>query len=153
MNNLLAFATANPYLVTATVLMVVAVVAFELRLRARAGFEVSVAESIRMINNGAAVVDIRDADKFAGGHIVDALNIPAAELARAEEGKIKKNRAVVVVCENGSESVQSARVLRAAGFDGAYSLSGGVEGWRRDNQPLVTDRRQVTAKAKTKAGR
>ncbi len=145
MDTLLAFATANPYLVIATVLMLIAVVVFELRLRARATFEVSIVETIRMINNGASVVDIRDADKFASGHIVDALNLPAAEVSSGKEGKIKKKRGVVVVCENGTESIQCARSLRAAGFEGAYSLGGGLEGWRRDKQPLVTGTRQAAS--------
>jgi rhodanese-related sulfurtransferase len=141
MNKLLEFAAANPYLVTATVLMLIAVAAFELRLRARAAFEVSVAEAIRMINNGATVVDLRDAARFAAGHIVGAVNIPPAELAKGEEGKIKKRKAVVVVCDSGSESVQSARLLRAAGFDGAFSLGGGLDTWQRENQPLVSHKR------------
>lgn len=141
MDNILVFATANPLLVTATVLMLIAVVAFELRLRTRAGFEVSVAEAVRMINNGAVVVDVRDAARFASGHIVDAVNIPPAELIKGEEGKIKKKRAVVVVCDNGSESLPCARKLRVAGFDGAFSLGGGIDGWLRDNQPLVRAKR------------
>lgn len=139
MDNLVAFASANPYLVIATLLMLIAVAAFELRLRALAHFEVSVMETIRMINNGAIVVDIRDPEKFAGGHIVDALNLTAAELSTGKEGKIKKKRGVVIVGEKSAESLQCARVLRAAGFDGAYSLKGGLDGWRRDNQPVVTD--------------
>ncbi|MEO8223943.1 MAG: rhodanese-like domain-containing protein [Gammaproteobacteria bacterium] len=138
MDKLLAFAAANPYLVTATVLMLIAVVAFELRLRARAAFEVSVAETVRMINNGAVVVDVREADRYAAGHIVNAVNIAPAELARGEEGKIKKKRGVVVVCDTGNESLHSARSLRAAGFDGAFSLGGGLERWQRDNQALVS---------------
>lgn len=140
MNKLVEFAAANTYLVTATVLMLIAVVAFELRLRARAAFEVSVAEAVRMINKGATVVDVRDAAKFAAGHIVDAVNMPPAELARCEEGKIKKKRAVVVVCDSGNISVDFARKLQAAGFDGAFSLAGGIEGWQKDNQPLVRSR-------------
>lgn len=141
MNKLVEFAAANPYLVTATVLMLIAVVAFELRLRARASFEVTVAEAVRMINNGATVVDVRDAAKFAAGHIVDAVNIPPAELAKGEEGKIKKKRGVVVVCNAGNESLDCVRKLRAAGFDGAFSLGGGMDTWLRENQPLVRDQR------------
>ena len=141
MNKLFEFAAANPYLVTATVLMLIAVAAFELRLRTRAAFEVSVAEAIRMINNGATVVDLRDAARFATGHIVGSLNILPADLARGEEGKLKKKKAVVVVCDSGNESVQSARLLRAAGFEGAFSLGGGLATWQRENQPLVTTRR------------
>lgn len=141
MDNILEFATANPYLVTATALMLIAVVAFELRLRARAGFEVSIAETVRMINGGATVVDVRNPDRFATGHIVNSLNIPPAELVKGQEGKIKKKRAVVVVCDNGTESVQCARKLREAGFEGAFSLGGGLDGWQRENQPLVSARR------------
>jgi rhodanese-related sulfurtransferase len=141
MDKLLEFATANPYLVTATVLMLLAVIGFEFRLRGRAGFEVSVAEAVRMINSGAAVVDIRDAAKFGTGHIVDAVNVQPAVLASGEEGKIKKKRAVVVVCDTGSEGIQCARKLRAAGFDGAFSLAGGLDAWRRENLPLVSNRR------------
>jgi rhodanese-related sulfurtransferase len=141
MNKLVEFAAANPYLVTATVLMLIAVVAFELRLRARASFEVTVAEAVRMINRGAAVVDVREAAKFAEGHIVDALNIPSAELAKGEQGKIKKKRGVVVVCNAGNESVDCVRKLRAAGFDGAFSLGGGMDTWLRENQPLVRGQR------------
>jgi len=141
MDKLVEFAAANTYLVVATVLMLVAVVAFELRLRARAGFEVTVAEAVRMINNGATVVDVRDAAKYAAGHIVDAVNIPPAELAKGEEGRIKKKRAVVVVCAAGNESVECARRLRAAGFEGAFSLAGGLDLWQRENQPLVRSQR------------
>jgi rhodanese-related sulfurtransferase len=141
MNKLVEFAAANPYLLTATVLMLVAVIAFELRLRARASFQVTVAEAVRMINNGATVVDVRDAARFAAGHIVDAVNILPADLAKGEEGKIKKKRGVVVVCESGNQSVDCARKLRAAGFDGAFSLSGGLDTWQRENQPLVRSRR------------
>ena len=141
MNKLLEFAAANAYLVTGTTLMLIAVAAFELRLRARAAFEVSVAEAIRMINSGATIVDVRDATRFATGHIVGAVNMPPVELAKGEEGKIKKKRAVVVVCENGGESLDSARKLRSAGFDGAFSLGGGLDTWQRENQPLVSPRR------------
>lgn len=137
MNKLLEFAAANPFLVTATVLMLIAVVAFELRLRARAAFEVNVPEAVRMINKGATVVDVRDAARFAAGHIVDAVNIPPAELAKGEEGRIKKKRGVVVVCNAGNESLECVRKLRAAGFDGAFSLGGGMDAWLRENQPLV----------------
>lgn len=141
MDKLLQFAAANPYLVTATALMLIAVVAYELRLRTRSGFEVSVAEAVRMINNGATVVDIRESARFAEGHIIDAVSMSAADVARGEEGKLKKKRAVIVVCDTGTRSVDSVRALRSAGFEGAFSLAGGMDGWQRENQPLVRARR------------
>lgn len=141
MNKLLQFIAANPLLVSATALMLAAVVIFEIRQRTRAGFEVSIAEAVRMMNNGAVVVDVRDKASFDSGHIVDAIHMLPAEVAGAQEGRLKKKRGVVVVCDTGSESHRCARALRQAGFDGAFSLSGGLAAWQRDNQPLVTARR------------
>jgi len=141
MSKLLEFIAANPLLVSATALMLVAVLVFEIRARSRAGFEVSISEAVRMMNNGAVVVDVRDKAQFDSGHIVDAINLTPAEVAKAEEGRIKKKKAVVVVCDTGSESHRCARALRNAGFDGAFSLSGGLAAWQRDNQPLVATRR------------
>ncbi len=141
MENLVLFATANPLLVTATVLMIVAVIAFEVRLRGRAELELSIPEAVRMINNGATVVDVREPARFAAGHIVDAINMTAADLSKGEEGKIKKKRGVLVVCDTGSESHRCARSLRTSGFEAVFSLAGGLAAWQREAQPLVASKR------------
>lgn len=141
MENIVFFASANPLLVTATVLMIVAVIAFEVRLRGRAELELSIPEAVRMINNGATVVDVREPARFAAGHIVDAINMTAADLGKGEEGKIKKKRGVLVVCDTGGDSHQCARSLRARGFEVAFSLAGGLAAWQREAQPLVASKR------------
>ena len=141
MDRLLEFITANPLLVVATVLMAIAVVVIEIQLRARALLEVSTAEAVRMINRGATVVDIREKARYEAGHIVDAVLMAPADLAKGEEGRIKKKRGVVVVCENGNQSYRTVKALRAAGFDGAFSLKGGISSWQRDSQPLVSGQR------------
>jgi rhodanese-related sulfurtransferase len=141
MDRLLEFITANPLLVAATLLMAIAVVAVEIQLRARALLEVSTAEAVRMINRGATVVDIRDQAHFEAGHVVESVHMSPADLAKGEEGRIKKKRGIVVICANGSQSYRAVKALRAAGFDGAFSLKGGVGSWQRDSQPLVTGKR------------
>ncbi|MBM4222167.1 MAG: rhodanese-like domain-containing protein, partial [Gammaproteobacteria bacterium] len=98
-------------------------------------------EVVRMINRGATVVDIRDKARFDAGHVVESVHMAADELARGEEGRIKKKRGVVVICENGGQSYRAVKALRAAGFDGAFSLKGGIGSWQRDSQPLVTGKR------------
>jgi rhodanese-related sulfurtransferase len=141
MDRLLEFITANPLLVAALLLMAIAVIAIEIQLRARALLEVSTAEAVRMINRGATVVDIRDKARFEAGHIVEAIHMESADLSKGEEGRIKKKRGVLVICENGSPSYRTVKALRAAGFDGAFSLKGGIGSWQRDGQPLVTGKR------------
>jgi rhodanese-related sulfurtransferase len=141
MDKLLEFLAANPLLVAATLLMAIAVVAVEIQLRARALLEVSTAEAVRMINRGAMVVDIRDKSRFDAGHVVDAVLMEPADLIKGEEGRLKKKRGVVVVCEHGNQSYGAVKALRAAGFDGAFSLKGGISSWQRDSQPLVSGKR------------
>lgn len=141
MDRVLEFITANPLLIAATLLMAIAVVAVEIQLRARALLEVSTAEAVRMINRGATVVDIRDRARFEAGHVVDAVLMAPEVLSKGEEGRIKKKRGVVVICENGSQSYRTVKALRAAGFDGAFSLKGGIGSWQRDSQPLVSGQR------------
>lgn len=141
MDRVLEFITANPLLVAATLLMAIAVVAVEILLRGRTLLEVSTAEAVRMINRGATVVDIRDKARFDAGHIVDAVLMSAADLSKGEEGRIKKKRGVLVICESGSQSYRTVKALRAAGFDGAFSLKGGIGSWQRDGQPLISGQR------------
>ncbi len=141
MDRLLEFIAANPLLIAATLLMAVAVVVIEIQLRARALLEVSTAEAVRMINRGAVVVDIRDKARFDAGHIVDALHMTVADLTKGEQGRIKKKRGLVVICENGGQSYSAVKALRTDGFDGAFAIKGGMGSWQRDSQPLVTGQR------------
>jgi len=140
MNHLPDFLANHPLLVAATVLALVAVVAFELRMRMRARTELSIAEAVRMINNGAAVVDVRERAAFDAGHIADAIHLPAAELRTGGEARFKKKRGVLVVCDTGTVSHGCAEALQKAGLEGAFSLRGGLAAWQRENQPLVATR-------------
>jgi rhodanese-related sulfurtransferase len=140
MNHLPEFLASHPLLVAATVLALVAVVAFELRLRLRAGTELSITEAVRMINNGAAVVDVRERPAFDAGHIADAIHLPAAELRAGGEARFKKKRGVLVVCDTGAVSHGCAEALQKAGLEAAFSLRGGLAAWQRENQPLVATR-------------
>lgn len=137
MNHLPEFLANHPLLVAATVLAALAVVAFELRLRLRAATEISVVEAVRMINNGAVVVDVRERGAYDAGHIADALHLSAAELRAGGEGRFRKKRGVLVVCDTGAASHGCAEALQKAGLEGAFSLRGGIAAWRRENQPLV----------------
>ena len=137
MQEFLEFANENALLLTATVLMALAVLFYELRLRSRRVFEVSCTQAVRLINNGAKIVDVRDPERFEAGHIVDSINIPLNRL-QDDQQLPKKSKTVVVVCDRGVASLRGVDVLRKAGFEQAYSLRGGVEGWTQENLPLVT---------------
>ena len=140
MAQLLEFATRHPLLVGATLLMLVAVVFYELRLRSRTGTAVSPHEAVRLMNQGAIVVDLRDAGRFEARHIVDAVNISPAALEADPEGRLKKKRPAIIVCETGYHSARLANALRKTGFDKAWSLDGGIAAWEKENLPMVSAR-------------
>ena len=101
----------------------------------------SPAEAVIRINrNDAVVIDIRPAGEFSRGHIIDAVNVPAAELKDAQT-KLKKHQGkpLLVCCQSGTSSNAAVRQLRAAGFDDVTAIKGGIASWRTENLPLAAD--------------
>jgi rhodanese-related sulfurtransferase len=93
----------------------------------------------QLMNRGkTTVIDVRNADEFAGGHLRDAKNIPLADLGnRIGELEKSKNRTVVVVCQSGARSEKAVRQLAAAGFADVWSLDGGVAAWQAAGLPVT----------------
>jgi rhodanese-related sulfurtransferase len=137
MTQLIDFINNQPWLVAGTLAMGLAVLFYEIRLRTRGLMAISPAQLVRLINQGARVVDIRDKEQFDAGHIVDSINLPAADPAAGQAKKIKHSKTVVLVCDTGSKSGQCVEPWRAAGYESAFSLNGGLAAWRQDNLPIV----------------
>ncbi len=138
MAQLLEFAGNHPFLVGSLVLLIVLVIAYEVRLKA-AGPELGPADAVRLINRGATVLDIRPAAQFAEGHIVGARNLPLDRFGEQLESLAKKkDRPVLVCCEMGNSGVKAAAALRQAGFSQVLNMKGGLMAWRRENLPLET---------------
>lgn len=98
----------------------------------------SPAEVTRLINRqNAVVIDVRNSDSFATGHIVDAISIPHQELSDKQQ-KIEKykDQPLILVCNAGIESARSATQLKERGYH-VYVLGGGIQAWRRAELPLV----------------
>jgi rhodanese-related sulfurtransferase len=104
-----------------------------------AGRRATALQVTQMLNRGkTTVLDVRNADEFAAGHLRDAKNIPLADLAnRIGELDKSKNRTVVVVCQSGTRSEKAARQLAAAGFGDVWSLDGGVAAWQAAGLPVT----------------
>lgn len=76
---------------------------------------------------GGVVVDVREPDEYAAGHVPGALPIPLGELA-LRAGELPRHQRVHVICASGSRSLQAARWLASAGYD-AVSVRGGTQLW------------------------
>jgi len=137
-NQLIEFANLHPWLLGALVASGIAVLFYELRLRAGAVTHVSAADAVRLINRGALVIDVRKPADFEAGHIVNARNVELDKIQQGDDTIAKKkDRVLLAVCDNGGLSGKAAGLLRKAGYPNAFSLRGGIGGWRADNLPLV----------------
>jgi len=138
MNRFFEYTINHPFLVTAAAILAVLAIVIEMRHRARGGSSIGTADAVRLANSGALLLDVRDAKDYEAGHIIEARNIPAAEVgSRAESLKKFKEKPVIVYCDGGFTSAGAARALRASGFTKVVTLSGGLNSWRQENLPLV----------------
>jgi NADPH-dependent 2,4-dienoyl-CoA reductase/sulfur reductase-like enzyme/rhodanese-related sulfurtransferase len=89
--------------------------------------DMPVADWGRLGSRDVALLDVREPDEFAGGHIEGAINVPLSQLRRRIED-IPKGVEILVYCAAGQRAYFAQRLLRQLGFD-AKNLSGGYATW------------------------
>ena len=116
MARLVEFAQNNLFLVLALLATWSAVMFYEIKLKSRGLYQVSSADALRIVNKGAMIIDVRPAEAFGNGHIVNARNI-ALEALQSDRPPLKrKNKVLLTVCENGIDSGKAASSLRKGGL-------------------------------------
>lgn len=104
-------------------------------------------ELASQLGNGTPIVDVREPDEFADGHIPGAVNIPRGLLefevdghpavaGRKAEELSHRERPVVLYCLSGGRSALAAEALKRLGFLAPMSLAGGILGWEDAGLPL-----------------
>lgn len=82
---------------------------------------------------GTPLIDVRERDEFAGGHVPGAVNIPMSELgSRLEELPAE---AFDVICQVGGRSARVVQALEAQGHD-ATNVDGGTGEWIASGHPV-----------------
>jgi rhodanese-related sulfurtransferase len=138
MERLIAYVTNHPLMAASAVLALVVLVAYESRVRASGFAAISSQDLIRLMNQGALVLDIRKPDEFAGGHVNGAKHLSSEQILTARDHlKRWKEKPVVVYCDSGSLAAAAVRQLNAQGFTKVFALRGGFAGWRAENLPVA----------------
>ncbi len=86
-------------------------------------------EAGRLVANGATVVDVREANEFAEGHVPGAVHIPLGAL-EARSNEISSDRPVVTYCGHGERSATALSLLERLGFGSLANLDGGIGAWQ-----------------------
>jgi rhodanese-related sulfurtransferase len=102
---------------------------------------VSPAEARRMLDQGATLVDIREADEHARERITGARHLPLSKLDEANLA-LHEGKPVIFHCGSGARTSGNApRLARKAGDCEAMVIEGGLDAWKKAGLPVVTDRR------------
>ncbi|OFX27234.1 MAG: hypothetical protein A2Z07_04565 [Armatimonadetes bacterium RBG_16_67_12] len=93
-------------------------------------------DAIDPLPSGALVIDVREPEEFAHGHVPGTVNLPQADLAsRLDE--VPRDRPVYVICHSGMRSMRAAQFLKQVGYERVFGVSGGVKAWQRAGRPLA----------------
>jgi rhodanese-related sulfurtransferase/ribosomal protein S18 acetylase RimI-like enzyme len=85
----------------------------------------------------AWLLDVREADEWAAGHVPGATHIPLGQLGgRTEE--LPQDEEIYVICRTGVRSARVTQALNGAGWR-ALNVAGGMRDWVAAGRPMVTD--------------
>jgi molybdopterin/thiamine biosynthesis adenylyltransferase/rhodanese-related sulfurtransferase len=94
--------------------------------------EVDPAAAREQLSNGAVVVDVREPEEWAAGHIPGAKHVPKSYLETRIEGAVPdRSQHVILYCASGSRSAWAARTLiEDLGYQNVESMTGGFTLWK-----------------------
>jgi rhodanese-related sulfurtransferase len=101
--------------------------------------KVSPQRASQLIEAGAVLIDIRDADEYARERIPDARLVPIGTIGYTALPTAGAS-AVVFHCRSGNRTSAHAEKLSGAAGCDAYLLDGGIDAWKRAGLQVITDK-------------
>ena len=124
-------------LLLAIILVCICVLAAPYVMKGRFGAQVDNTAATQLINHKRAqIVDLRDPKDFKKEALANSINIPADRI-QYEFERLKKDKPVLLVDNNGRHSRLASTLLRGLGFKETYILQGGLDAWRRAGLPFT----------------
>ena len=94
--------------------------------------------AVQLINRERAVlVDVREPEEFATGHMIGAKNVPLNQLDEKLASTVKnKTVPLLLVCATGARAQRAVAVAKKLGYEQAQAVSGGLKAWKEANLPV-----------------
>ena len=89
------------------------------------------------VPDDAWLLDVREDDEWAAGHVPGARHIPLGQLG-ARTAEIPKDLTVYVICRSGARSGRAVQALTGAGW-AAVNVAGGMQHWAAAGRVMITD--------------
>ena len=115
--------------------------AHDLVAAAKSGIkEVELADATQAIQDADVLLDVREADEFANGHIPGAVHISRGLLEfklSNDPDLCGRDLKIVLYCKNSGRAALAAKVLHEMGYLHVQSISGGFDAWAAAGEPIA----------------
>ena len=101
--------------------------------------EISPQDAVAKLKIGeAAIVDVRDKDKWDEGHIPGATHMSRGTIEFDVEEKVPDPNAMIIChCGGGGRSALAAESLQKMGYKNVRSMAGGFKAWKAAGLPTT----------------
>lgn len=102
--------------------------------------EVCVDRAAALIHGADVVLDVREPDEFAAGHIPGAINVPRGLLEfklSATRELERRDLDILLYCRSGGRAALAACSLQDMGYANVRSIEGGYDAWLASGQKVV----------------
>jgi rhodanese-related sulfurtransferase len=94
--------------------------------------EISIDQAVIAIQSCDVLIDVREADEFAAGHLPGALHMSRGMLEFKMAGNPKmqsRDLNIVMYCKTSGRAALSAKALAEMGYTHVQSIAGGFDAW------------------------
>lgn len=98
--------------------------------------EISIEDLDERLRAGARLVDVREPDEYAGGHVPGAISVPLGTVPDRIDA-FEGDGPTYVICQAGGRSMRACEYLAEHGVE-AINIGGGTRAWEASGRALET---------------
>ena len=102
--------------------------------------EVELNAAPQAIADADVLLDVREADEYANGHIPGAIHISRGllEFKLSNDPKLSsRDLKIVLYCKNSGRAALASKVLHEMGYINVQSIAGGFDAWALAGNPVA----------------
>jgi rhodanese-related sulfurtransferase len=93
--------------------------------------------SVQDLPSDAVILDVREDDEWAAGHVDGATHVPLGEVP-ARLGELPDADPLYIICRSGNRSGRAVAWLGQQGIE-TVNVAGGMRAWAAAGRPMVSD--------------
>lgn len=102
--------------------------------------EVSLNDAPHVIQDADLLLDVREADEYANGHIPGAIHMSRGllEFKLSNDPNLSaRDLKIVLYCKNSGRAALASRSLHEMGYMNVQSIAGGFDAWAQAGNPIA----------------